>query len=380
MRRIYHVAVKEFIQIFRDPRMFGIIFIAPVIQLFLFGYAITLDVNNISVAVMDMDRSPESRNFRNRMFSSGYFRSAGFADTRQQLDDVLVSSRADLAVVIPKGFSKDINRGETARIQFLLDGSQSNTAAVALGYLNRILGDFNRDLLKNLFSSLGTEMNISSDGTFPVNAENRFLYNPELKSSVFFIPGVFGMILMVITMLLTSLAITREREAGTIEQLVVTPIRPFELIAGKLIPFALIGLIDVTLILTAAVLHFKLEIKGSVALLYLAAVVFLLATLGMGLLISTVSRTQQQAVFTVLMVLLPAVILSGMIFPIENMPGGIQWITYFNPLRYFFRIIRGIILKGNGLSELHDSFTAMFLLGMAMFIFAVLKFHKRVAD
>ena len=378
MGRILHVTRKEFIQSFRDPRMFAIIFIAPILQLFLFGYAVTTDVKNITVAVMDRDRSPASRDFVRSVLNSGYFRLVGGVDTDRQIETALVETRTDVVLVFPERFSEKLDQGESAPLQVLLDGTDSNSAGVAMGYLQKILFAFARGKIEKRMDRL---VGLTGNGRRLEpwsNPEIRYQYNPELKSSWYMVPGVLAMILLVVTMLLTSLAITREREIGTMEQLVVTPIKPWQLLAGKMIPFAVIGLIDVTLILVVAAGHFELPMVGSLGLLYFAASVFLFTTLGMGLLISTLSHTQQQAIFLALMVMLPSVLLSGLMFPIANMPEPVQWLTYANPMRYFLVIVRGVILKGNGWLILAPQLFMLFSLGAVVFSLAVSRFHKTI--
>jgi ABC-2 type transport system permease protein len=277
--------------------MFGIIFIAPVIQLFLFGYAVTTDIKNIDLAVMDLDNTADSRELTDAIFNSGYFRSAGAVLSDAEIEDALVHGRAAVVLVIPREFAADLIRGETTTIQVLLDGAESNSMNVALGYLGGILSSFGTIKMETRAAALAARLGRNIQSLPVVSAETRFRFNPELKSAWFMVPGVLGMIMMVITMLLTSLAITREREVGTMEQIVVTPIKPWQLLAGKMLPFAIVGLVDITLILAVGVGHFGLPIVGSIALLYFAAVVFLFSTLGLGLFISTLSNTQQQAMF-----------------------------------------------------------------------------------
>jgi ABC-2 type transport system permease protein len=378
MGRILHVARKEFIQTFRDPRMFGLIFLAPIIQLFLFGYAVTTDVNNITLAVMDRDRSVASRDVVRAVLNSGYFTLVGSVDTDEQITRALVDTRADVVLVFPERFSDRLDRGESAPLQVLLDGSESNSSGVAVGYIQKILVTYGRGQIDTRMDRLSGSTGSGKRPEPWINPEIRYLYNPELKSSWYMVPGVLGMILLVITMLLTSLAITREREIGTMEQLVVTPIKPWQLLAGKMIPFAIVGVIDVTLILVVGVGHFRLPMVGSIGLLYFAAVIFLFTTLGMGLLISTLSQTQQQAIFLSLMVMMPSVLLSGLMFPIDNMPEPVQWLTYLNPLRYFLVIVRGVILKGNGMLILAPQFFMLFTVGATVFTLAVARFHKTI--
>jgi len=379
MGRIWHITVKEFLQGFRDRRMFGIIFIAPVIQLFLFGYAVTNDVKNINMAVMDQDRSPESRKLAEAIFRSGYFSDVGRLESSEEIEGALVHGWAKAVLVIPADFARQLDRGETVAVQLMVDGVESNTALVAVGYLGKILAVQNQARIVANLTRLAASKGLAGRRGLPlVFPETRYRYNPELKSSFFMVPAVLAMILMIITMLLTSLAITREREIGTMEQLVVTPIKPWQLLAGKMLPFTIIGFVDVNLILIVAVGHFKLPFVGSVWLIYFAMIIFLFTTLGMGLLISTISGTQQQAIFVTFMFMLPAIQLSGFLFPIANMPQVIQWITYLNPLRYLLVIVRGVILKGNGFSVLFPQFGMMLLLGVGLFSLAAARFRKTI--
>ena len=378
MGRIIHVARKEFIQAFRDPRMFVIIFIAPIFQLFLFGYAVTTDVRNITIAVMDRDKSLASRDLVRAVLNSGYFTFVGEVDRDEEIAEALVNTRADLVLVFPERFADRLDRGEPAPLQVLMDGAESNSSGVAMGYLQKILVTYGRGQIDTRMDRLS---GLTGSGKRPepwVNTEIRYQYNPELKSSWYMVPGVLGMILLVVTMILTSLAITREREIGTMEQLVVTPIKPWQLVAGKMIPFAVIGMVDVTLILVVAAGHFGLPMVGSLGLLYFATSLFLFTTLGMGLLISTLSQTQQQAIFLALMVMMTSILLSGLMFPIANMPEPVQWLTYANPLRYFLVIVRGVILKGNGLFILAPEFFMLFSLGAIVFSLAVARFNKTI--
>jgi ABC-2 type transport system permease protein len=378
MIRVLYMARKEFVQIFRDPRMFMIIFVAPIFQLFLFGYAATNDVNNITMAIMDRDHSLASRDLQRALFNSGYFADAGAADSDDDIEGALVHGYADMVLIIPEGFGDDLARNQQAQLQVLLDGAESNSATVGMGYLGKTLASYTSASIQTRLARVAVQTNGRVRSLPLVTPEPRFRYNPELKSSVFFVPGVIAMILMVITMLLTSMAITREREIGTIEQLVVTPIKPYQLLLGKMLPFAIIGMVDITIILIVSAGHFHIVIKGSIPLLYFSAVLFLFTTLGMGLLISTLANTQQQAIFVTLMLLQPAILLSGLMFPIANMPEPVQWFTYLNPMRYFLVIIRGIILKGNDFMTLAPQFYLLFALGVVIFAVAVTRFHKTI--
>jgi len=376
MGRIWHITRKEFIQTFRDPRMVMIIFVAPIVQLFIFGYALTTDVTNITVAVMDLDKSAAGRRLTDALFNSGYFINAGAVDSDEQLEAALVRGLADMALVIPVDFSDKLDRGETASLQVLLDGSESNSATVGMGYLGKIIAASTEAEIKRCLAQLSAQLGGARRVQPTVEVESRFRYNPELKSAFYMVPGVLVMILLVITMMLTSLAITREREVGTMEQILVTPIKPWQLLAGKMLPFTIIGMIDVLLILVVGVGHFELPMVGSVGLLYLASLFFLFSTLGLGLLVSTVSQTQQQAIFVSLLFMMPAILLSGLMFPIANMPAPVQYLTYANPMRYFLDIVRGVILKGNDLMTLAPQFFALLALGALIFALASARFQK----
>ncbi len=378
MLRIFYIAKKEFIQIFRDPRMFAIIFIAPIIELFIFGYAITTDVKEITVAVMDLDKSEDSRDITRAIFNSGYFINVGAVDSEKDISAALVHTKADLVIVIPEDFSKCIAKGKTANLQMIMDGAESNSAAVGMGYLGKTLVSYGEEQIKARMSSISAMTGGKLRSLPIVNAETRFRYNPELKSSAYLVPGVLAMILMIVTLMLTSLAITREREIGTMEQLVVTPVKPYQFMLGKMLPFVVIGMVDITIILIVAVGHFEIPIRGSLPLLYFAAMLFLFSTLGMGLLISTVSHTQQQAIFVSFMFTMPAILLSGLMFPIANMPVSVQWLTYLNPFTHFLIIIRGIILKGNGFFILAPQFFMLFALGSLVLGLAVSRFQKTI--
>jgi ABC-2 type transport system permease protein len=376
MWRILYITRKELIQAFRDRRMVFIIFVGPLLQLLLFGYAVTTDVKNITVAVMDLDHSKAGRDLQRAIFHSGYFTDVGAVDSQSDIEGVLVHGRADMVLVIPRDFAKDLERGQTAPLQVLLDGAESNSATVGMGYLGKILATYTQDQISVRMSML-TALTGSGMRPNPVTtAETRFRYNPELKSSYYMVPGVLAMILMIVTMILTGMAITREREIGTIEQIIVTPVKPWQLIAGKMLPFATIGLIDVTLILIVGVGHFHIPVVGSLWLLYSAAIIFLFTTLGLGLYVSTLANTQQQAIFVAFLVMMPAITISGFMFPIANMPEAVQYLTYLNPLRYFLIIVRGIVLKGNDFDILAPQFGALLALGITVFTLATLRFRK----
>jgi ABC-2 type transport system permease protein len=370
--RLKAMLIKEFIQVFRDPRMRIVLFVIPIIQTVIFSYAVNMDVKNIPTAILDRDNSTESRDLVAIMASSGYFRVteriSGDADTRRLLD------RGTVRVVlnIQHGFSEQLRRGETARLQVLLDGSDSNTAGIILGYLARLALDYNTRL-QNAYAihHFGTPPRVGQ-----VHLVSRAWFNDNLASPPFYVPAVITNILFIITMLLSSLAIVREKEIGTIEQVIVTPIRKREFILGKTLPFVLIGYIDVALISIVGSLVFDVPVRGSLWLLFLATTLFLMSSLGIGLLISTVSQTQQQAMMTAFFIIFPAMLLSGFAFPIENMPEPVQWLTLLNPLRYYMVVIRGIFMKGVGLAALWEQMAALAVIGVAVLSIAIGRFSK----
>ena len=363
MGTIAHVLRKEFLQLRRDRRMLPIVFISPILQLVLLGYAANLDVREIPTVVCDLDRSAQSRDLLSDFFESGYFTRAADAAEMDGVDLAIDRDQASVGIIIPRRFGADLLAGRRPEVLLVSDGSESSTATISLGYAEAIVGRF---------SSLATS-------PAAIRVESRVWYNPELRSRYFMVPGILALLLMVLTMLLTSLAVVKEREIGTLEQLIVTPIRPAQLILGKLAPFAIIGIVDAALVILVAVALFGVPLRGSVALLFLLSGVFLLTTLGLGLLISTISRTQQQAMMTaIFFFMMPMIMLSGFVFPIENMPPPIRLITYLLPLRYYFHIVRGVFLKGAGLRELWPQASALLGFGVAILGASALRFRKRL--
>ncbi len=368
LRRIKHMVVKEFIQIFRDKKMKPIIFVTPVIQLIVFGYAVTMDVTNIRMAVFDLDKTSVTREIARRFEGSGYFRIDHFPGSDGAVRELLDRGSATVVLHFDHGFTSDLEARQRASVQILIDGTDSNTALVAAGYATGILSQYSREIaVQTAWRAHGT-----------LDVRPRAWYNADLKSKNYNVPGVIAMMILVVCLLLTSMAIVREREIGTMEQLMVTPIRPAELILGKTIPFAVIGFFDMFLVTLVGVIWFDIPIRGSIPLLVLATAVYLLSVLGFGLFISTISRTQQQAMMATFLFFVPAILLSGLMFPIENMPLAIQYITYLNPLRYFLVIIRGIFLKGIGMTILWPQFLALFLLGASVVATSSLRFKKRL--
>lgn len=373
--RIYRMLVKEFIQVLRDPRMKAMIFVMPVVQLIMFGYAVTTDVDHIRTAVYDLDRSAESRALIERFTASGYFIVVATPDDPRTLGRLLDQGEVTLAMQINAGFADDLRSGRQAAIQSMVDGTDSNTGTVAMDYAQRITAEFSRAR-----SAPPVELGqLAQARPQPVELRSRAWFNPDLKSRNYNVPGVIAVIVLLMSLLLTSMAVVREREIGTMEQLMVTPIRPMELILGKTLPFVLISFIDVVLVTAVGITWFQVPIQGSFWLLLLGSGLYLMSTIGVGLFISTISSTQQQALMSSFFFYLPAVLLSGFMFPIANMPEPAQWITYLNPLRYFLVIIRDLFLKGSGMDALWPQFAALAVLGAVLLTLSALRFRKRVA-
>ncbi len=372
--RIKHILIKEFIQIFRDPRMKAVIFVMPIIQVMVFGYAVTTDVKNISTAVYDLDKSPQSRSLIREFTYSGYFDVKRSISAEEEQESLIDRSVVNTVIRINRGFAQDISAGRTAQVQLIVDGTDSNTAAIILSYANQIIDGYSSKILNERFKIIPQR-----PSGFPhIELKTRAWFNENLESRNFYVPGVIALIVMLITLLLTSMAIVREKEIGTIEQLIVSPIKPFELILGKLTPFALIGLVDAVLVTLVGVLWFKVPIEGNILLLLGSTCLYLLTTLGIGLFISTLASTQQEAMMSTFFFYFPAVLLSGFMFPIANMPKIIQYITYLNPLRYFLIILRGIFLKGSGVDILWPQMLVLLVMGAGILFLSSMRFHKRL--
>ena len=373
--RIKHMLIKEFIQIFRDPRMKGVIFLMPIIQLLVFGYAVTTDVKHIATLVHDLDNSIASRELVSRFAKSGYFNVVEYTDREDRVRELLDRGKVGAVLRMNKGFEDDLRAGRTSQLQVIVDGTDSNTAGIVLGYSSKIAGQFSTELL--------TQRILRSSGplgrTGRVVVETRAWFNENLESRNFYVPGVIAIIVMLITLMLTSMAVVREKEIGTMEQIMATPITSAEFILGKTVPFALIGFADVILVTLIGALWFEVPIRGNLGLLFVATALYLLTTLSIGLFISTVSQTQQQAMMSTFFFYLPAVLLSGFMFPIANMPQVVQWLTYLNPLRYFLVVIRGIFLKGVGLDVLWSQMLALAVMGCLALWLAAKRFHKTLA-
>jgi ABC-2 type transport system permease protein len=378
-QRIRTIIRKEFLQVFRDPRMRGLLFIPPLLQLLIFGYAANLDVNTARIAWMDEDRSPHSRELLSQFLGSGRFIIAAMPASEAEMQEDMDRGRVDGVVRVLPGFARDIERGRPTGVQVLLDGTNSNSASIVSAYAGQTIARYAGEVMdqrqREKLVAAGTPMHPAIP---QVLTETRIWFNPELKSRNYFIPGVIVNIIMLTTLSLTTMAIVREKELGTMEQLMVTPIRPAELILGKTLPFVLIGFWDMLLVLGASLVIFHVPFAGSFWLLSFASLLFILTTLGAGLFISTISRTQQQANMATFLLFQPFMMLSGFTFPIRSMPAAVQWFTYINPMRYFLEVVRGIFLKGSGFDTLWPNLAALAFFGVAILWMSVQRFHKNL--
>jgi drug efflux transport system permease protein len=369
VRRIRYLMWKEVLELKRDPRTRAIVFLAPIIQLTLLGYAATTDVRNVPMAVVDYDGTGASRELVRRFEASAYFSVERTPTSIDALDPLLERGDVWLALVVPRGYGQDVERGVPTKVQVVADGADANSSNMALGYAGSLVNDYVAEIVRGALTATR-----QAGGVTP---EIRVWFNPELESRLFYVPGVLALVLLIITTTLGAMAIVREKEQGTLEQLNVTPITRTELILGKLLPYAIIGGIDALIVLAVAVLWFEVPLRGSLTLLVALSLLYVLNTLSIGLLVSTISRTQQQAMMTAIFAfLIPMVYLSGFVFPIENMPQAIQRITYAIPLRYFLVIVRGIFLKGVDFSVLWPQAAALAATGLVLFALAVARSSK----
>ena len=370
MTRLRVLVWKEFLELKLNPRLFGIAVAAPIIQLTLLGYAATTDVRDVPIVVADGDRSPASRELIQRFDASRNFTVIGQVTSVSEVAPFLESGDAWLAVSIPAAYGSDLASGHGVTLQVAADGSDANSTTVALGYATNLIAGYAREIAE-------------AGGRTPPDAIDpriRVWFNPQLLSRHFMIPGVLALVLLVVTANLAAMAIVREKEIGTLEQLNVTPLRRWELIVGKLLPYGLIGMVDVLLVVAVAVFWFEVPLRGSFLLLISLSVLYVLCTLALGLFVSTTSDTQQQAMMTsVFFFIMPMIYLSGFVFPIENMPPVIQWFTYLIPLRYFLIIVRGIFLKGVGMEILWPQVAALAAWGAIVLMLAVMRSRKRIA-
>jgi ABC-2 type transport system permease protein len=378
MHRVRFLLWKELIELKGDPRLFSIVILAPIIQLFLLGYAATTDVRNVPVVVADGDRSSASRELIERFDASPTFTVVDLAAGVHDVDRYLERRLAWIALEIPPGYGAALGAGRPQTVQLLADGSDANSAGVSLGYAGNLIAGYAQELAGRLAVPVGEDGLGDRGGS--MTPELRVWFNPRLESRDFMIPGVVALLLLVVTTNLSSMGIVREKELGTLEQLNVTPLRRWELIVGKLLPYALIGVIDVALVLAVAIAWFEVPMRGSALLLFAMTMIYLMSTLGLGLFVSTISSTQQQAMMTTtFFFLMPMVLLSGFVFPIENMPAVIQPFTYLIPLRYFLVILRSIFLKGVGLETFWPQALMLTIWGVGILALAIARSSKRAA-
>jgi len=373
-QKVRFLFVKELIQTLRDKQMRITLIVPPILQLIVFGYAANMDVKHIRTAIRDLDQSVESRDLIGRFGSSKYFDIVSFPDTPKEVKDLINQGVVTVSIEIPTDFSRKLKKGDTTTVQIILDGSESNTALIALGYANQILSEFSTQVLVKRLNRAGM-IGFEEAG---VDLRSRTWFNPNFESRIFYVPGVIASIAFLIPIILTAQAIVREREIGTLEQIMVTPIRSWELMLGKTLPFALFGLFDVIMIAAIGIFWFEVPLRGNPLVLLSGAALFLMSSVAIGLFISTICSTQQQAQISTFFFAMPAFTLSGFAFPIENMPEWIQYLTYANPLRYFLVIIRGVFLKGNGLDILWPQMLALGILGTFMIVLSSLRFQKRL--
>jgi ABC-2 type transport system permease protein len=373
LARLKQMLIKEFIQVFRDKRTRIVLFAPPIIQMLIFGYAATFEIHHVATVVLDLDHSQESRDLTSRFTSSPYFDVQHQLTDYRQVGNLIDRGQATVALEINPGFAEHLRKGQTAPLQVIVDATNSNTALIASGYINQIALGFAKDYQQDRINRISPQL---VERIPSIQLEQRPWYNPDLRSRWFFVPGIIGSLTLVLVVNLTAFAVVREREIGTLEQIMVTPIRPAEFILGKTLPFFLIGLLDVSLIALVGTLWFQVPFHGQIWILFSGAILFLLCMLGVGLLISTVSQTQQQALVTSFFFIMPAITFSGFGFPISTMPRWLQYLTYASPLRYFLVVLRGTYLKGVGMDILWPQMLAMFGLGAGLLTVAVLRFHK----
>ncbi len=377
--RIREIIRKELLQVFRHRRTRTALFIPPMIQLIIFGYAVNLDVDHVKAAFMDEDHTPASRELLASFAGSGRFEIAYFPQSENEIRQLLDGGKVLAAVHILPGFARDLERSRNTSVQVLIDGTNSNTASLIQSYASEIVAGYDRNVsVEQQIRRGAASGGVVSMAAPRIDTRSRVWFNPDLRSRNYFVPGVMTNLIMVVTVMFTAMGIVREKEMGTMEQLMVTPVRPLELIVGKTLPFAVVGLMDVVLVTTLALAVFHIPFRGSFFLLLFCATLFLMTSLGTGLFISTISRTQQQALMSSFFFATPTFMLSGFAFPIRNMPEIVQYLTYLNPLRYFVEIVRGIFLRGSGMDVLWPQMLALTVYGAGILLLATARFHKRL--
>ncbi|MBL7064864.1 MAG: ABC transporter permease [Anaerolineae bacterium] len=362
---------KEFLHIFRDPRTLGVMFIIPIVELVFMGYAATTNIEHLRTAVLDGDKTMASRELIEAYRASNYFDIVHYVESEQQMEYLVDRGQVRSGVIIPPGYGEALNRGEQVQVAFVIDGSDPSVASTVLAASQSVGQAYSMRIIEQA-------MGIDPDDMPGVQVRPRVWYNPEMKSANFMIPGIMGLILYFMTCLFTALSIVREREQGTIEQLIVTPIKPLELIVAKVTPYVFVAFFDVLEVLAIGVFWFGVPIRGSLGLLLGLSALFVITSLGIGIFISSVANTQQEAMLLAFLTMFLSIFLGGFFFPIEAMPGWLQAITYVVPLRYMLVIIRGIILKGVGLQILFQEVVAMVIFGVAIMLLAATRFRKQL--
>jgi ABC-2 type transport system permease protein len=368
------VLAKEVVPLLHEKKTLPMILLLPVIMVLIFGYVAGADIKNINFAFIDRDQSALSREIIAKVEHSRFFINKGRVADDSTLGHLMDAGRIKIGLVIPTGFERDVNRNIQPHLQVLIDGTDSNTATIAQNYFLSIINSLSQQISEDRMAKMGSSAALA----LPINFNYRVYYNPELRATYYMVPGVTVMVLLLITTMLTALSIVKEKELGTIEQIMVTPVKSWEFILGKLLPFPFIGMLDVLLVGLVASLWFGVPIQGSIVLLLGCSALFLMTTLGLGLLISTISSTQQQAMLSTMFVLIPNILLSGFVSPIANMPKALQCLTYIIPARYFIEIIRGIYLKGIGISYLYPQMLALAAIGIIILVYSVKGFHKQL--
>ncbi|MFZ5966613.1 MAG: ABC transporter permease [Bacillota bacterium] len=373
-QRFLSIVVKEFIHIRRDKASMVLALVAPVMMLFLFGFAVKLDIDNVEMAVFDQDKSAASREFIQKLKNTDYFIDQYYVSSDKEIIEMIDKGTAKVGMIIPPDFEREIKKGKNPEIQFLIDGTDSLVAQTAFSSSMMVTNNFSVKIRQTQLLKKG----MLQTGAGEVTAASRVLYNPEMESIKFTIPGLIGLVIQNITIILTAFSLVRERERGTLEQLIITPIRPIELILGKLVPYILIGCFDFALVMILAMTIFHMEVSGNMLLLLVLSACFIICALAMGMIISTVAKTQLQAMQTALLLLLPSVLLSGFVFPREAMPKLIYYLGYLMPLTYYLKIVRGIVLKGVGVGVLYNQIIPLLIFTVMLISIAVVRFQKRL--
>ncbi|GAB6192981.1 ABC transporter permease [Desulfocastanea catecholica] len=371
LQRLFRMLMKEFLQMLRDPRMRVVIFGMPVIQMTIMAFALTTDVTNIRMAVLDMDKTPASRELISAFTAGNYFRITTSLLSQQQITPLLDRSEVRAVLHIPAGFSRDILTGQTAQVQLLTDGTDSNSTSIVLGYAGFIINDYNDAMLQQRLGRKGITLS-----PMQIDTESRAWYNVNQESRFYYVPSLIATMLFIFSLLLTSIGIVREKEIGTIEQVMVTPIRGIEFILGKTIPYMITGYISMSVMLVVAFVVFGVEVRGSLALLYGLTGIYLAGNMGIALIISGSAATQQQALLTSFLILMPSVMLSGFMFPISNMPDPVRYATFLNPMRWYLEVLRGIVMKDVGVAALWPAILAQMVLSVTFLTIAIGRFKK----